>query len=123
MKSTLFTCSAIVALAGAAGPAFAVDDQTPSEAAGTRYNPEPSVAEELVYLRDIIALQTLRLDEAEQALKQQKDLIERQSSKIDALERSLTATQQMARASGGASATRWTPSTTRRSRRPRRPAW
>lgn len=103
MKSTLFTCSAIVALAGAAGPAFAVDDQTPSEAAGTRYNPEPSVAEELVYLRDIIALQTLRLDEAEQALKQQKDLIERQSSKIDALERSLTATQQMARASGGAS--------------------
>jgi len=102
MKSRLLTYSAIVAIAGATtAPALAADDQTPAEPAGTQYNPEPTIAEELVYLRDIIALQTLRLDETEQALKLQNELIEKQQAKIDSLDRALSATQ-MAMRGGGA---------------------
>lgn len=102
MKSRLLTYSAIVAIAGATtAPALAADDQTPAEPAGTQYNPEPTIAEELVYLRDIIALQTLRLDEAEQALKLQNELIEKQQAQLESLDRALSATQ-MAMRSGGA---------------------
>lgn len=107
MKTRLLACSALVAVAGVNAPALAADDQTPAAPAGTQYNPEPTVAEELVYLRDIIALQTLRLDEAEQALKQQNALIEDQQAQIETLKQMLagvrTAAQQgrAVMASGG----------------------
>lgn len=90
-----------MAVAGAITPALAADDdQAPAEPAATRYNPTPTVAEELVYLRDIIALQTLRLDEAEETLKRQNELIAQQAAKIDALELSLNETRTAMRAGG-----------------------
>lgn len=101
MRSKLLMCSAIALIAGAtSSTALGADDQTPAEPAGTQYNPEPTIAEELVYLRDIIALQTLRLDEAEQALNRQDELITKQQSMIDALQSSLSATQIAIRGGG-----------------------
>lgn len=105
MKSKLLMYSAMVLLAGGfSSTALGADDQTPTEPAGTQYDPEPTIAEELVYLRDIIALQTLRLDEAEQALKRQDDLIAKQQTMIDALQNSLSATQVALREGGAISA-------------------
>lgn len=101
MKSTLLTFSAITAIAAVTALPADAADQTPSQPAGTQYNPQPTVAEELVYLRDIIALQTLRLDEAEQNLKHQNELIEKQQNRINALERVLKTTQMAG--AGGAS--------------------
>ena len=91
MKSSLLTYSAAFALVAAA-PALA-EDQTPAAPAGTQFAPAPTVQEELVYLRDIIALQTLRLDEAEQTLSRQNALIEAQAAKIDQLEQTVLATR------------------------------
>jgi murein DD-endopeptidase MepM/ murein hydrolase activator NlpD len=92
MKSKLLTFTAIAALAANASPALAVD-QAPAEPAGAPIAPKPSIEEELVYLRDIIALQTLRLDEAEQALARQTKMFESQQQKIAELERALGATR------------------------------
>lgn len=93
MKSRLLTYSAVVAIAVATSPAARADDQTPTAPAGTEYAPAPTVEEELVYLRDIIALQTLRLDEAEQTLARQNALIEAQAKKLASFERTLAAVQ------------------------------
>jgi LysM repeat protein len=86
MKSGLFGFTALAALA-ATGAAAA--DQAPATPAGQTTAPQPSVQEELVYLRDIIALQTLRLDEAEQALARQTKALDEQQKKIADLERAL----------------------------------
>lgn len=87
MKASLLAGAA--ALASFASPyaaALAQGDQASAAPAGERFAPAPSVAEELVYLRDIIALQTLRLDEAEQTLNRQTRLIETQQQQIEALQ-------------------------------------
>lgn len=93
MKSRLFTYCAAAALIGATAPHALADDQATSAPAGTRYAPPPSVEEELVYLRDIIALQTLRLDEAEQTLARQNAVIEQQARRLESMERTIVATQ------------------------------
>lgn len=97
MKSGLLGFTALAALA-VGGTAAA--DQAPSAPAGETAPPQPSLQEELVYLRDIIALQTLRLDEAEQALSRQTKALEAQDKKIADLERALT--DQSARPRGAA---------------------
>jgi LysM repeat protein len=76
MKSHLFGLAAIAALASA----------SPADAQGTAPDTERSIADEIRYLRDIIALQTMRLDEAEQTLQRQTKEIEAQRRKIRALE-------------------------------------
>ncbi len=55
----------------------------------TAYMPQPTPQEEFVYLRDIIAQQALRLDQAEQILSRQSDIIDEQSEKISALQNAL----------------------------------
>lgn len=91
MKSRYLVFTAAIAIAGATSAASDAADQTPSEPAGTRYAPAPTVAEELVYLRDIIALQTLRLDEAEEKISRQGAVIQSQQQRIDTLERAYAA--------------------------------
>ncbi|MGE0408627.1 MAG: LysM peptidoglycan-binding domain-containing protein [Amphiplicatus sp.] len=88
MKSRFLAFTAAMAIAGA-GQSPAAADQTPSEPAGARAAPQPSIEEELVYLRDIIALQTLRLDEAEQKLERATGIIETQQRRIESLEKSV----------------------------------
>ncbi len=94
MNSRLLLVTAAIAIAGATSNVSRADDQTPSEPAGTRYAPAPTVAEELVYLRDIIALQTLRLDEAEEKIARQDQVIQTQQMRIDTLERAYAAAGQ-----------------------------
>lgn len=91
MKSRYLVFTAAIAIAGATSPIVLAADQTPSEPAGTRYAPAPTVLEELVYLRDIIALQTLRLDEAEEKISRQETVIQAQQVRIDTLERAYVA--------------------------------
>ncbi|MEQ1929209.1 MAG: LysM peptidoglycan-binding domain-containing protein [Parvularculaceae bacterium] len=88
MKARLLGMTALAAIATAPMAASAADQATATPA-GAESQPTPSIQEELVYLRDIIALQTLRLDEAEQALARQTRLFEEQQRKIAALEGAL----------------------------------
>lgn len=96
MKSTLLRHSAAVVLAAAiVSPAYAL--QTPAGTdtpAGTKINPQPTVQEDLVYLKDIVALQTLRLDEAEELITRQNALIEAQARQIQALTTNVAAIGQ-----------------------------
>jgi len=86
MKTRLLCCAGAIAITTA--PAFAQDERTPDTPAGeTAINPEPSLEEELVYLRDQMALQTLRLDEAEQVLTQQTEVIQAQAAMLAELQR------------------------------------
>ncbi|MEO1251106.1 MAG: transporter [Pseudomonadota bacterium] len=62
------------------------NDESYSE---TLIAPTPSLQEELVYLRDIIAVQALRLDEAEQTLEAQNNVIEMQSEMIAQMQQML----------------------------------
>lgn len=87
MKASLLAgAAALASLASPYGAALAQGGQASAAPAGERFAPAPSMEEELVYLRDIIALQTLRLDEAEQALDRQTRLIETQQGQIEALQ-------------------------------------
>lgn len=71
-------------------------------AASTEFMPTPSVDEQIVYLRDAMALATLRLDEAEQLMEKQSQLLELQSTRIAQLEKQLVATQSTAQAASNA---------------------
>jgi LysM repeat protein len=104
-KTDLMAYSAIVALSAAITPVAIAADQAPDEPAGTKYAPTPTVQEELVYMRDVIALQTLRLDQAEQGLARQSELIEMQASQIAKLQQMATASQQMMASMGAAAPT------------------
>lgn len=88
MKSKLLGMTALAAVAAAPMAALGADQATPTPA-GAEAPQKPSIQEELVYLRDIIALQTLRLDEAEQALARQTKMLEDQQKKIAVLEGAL----------------------------------
>lgn len=88
MKSGLMGFTALAALAATGAAAADQAPATPTPA-GQSAAPQPTVQEELVYLRDIIALQTLRLDEAEQALARQTKALNDQQKRIAELERAL----------------------------------
>ena len=83
MKSILLNSAATAVFACAFTPAVLAADQVSDQPAGTVYNPTPSIEEELVYLRDVIALQTIRLDEAEETLQRQNALIEAQANQLN----------------------------------------
>lgn len=96
MKPHLLRYSAAAVLAAAlTHPAFA-DDQDPGvrdtpAGAATAMLPTPSIQEDLVYLKDIVALQTIRLDEAEELIAKQAALIEAQARQLEALNRTVVA--------------------------------
>ncbi|MBL4618465.1 MAG: LysM peptidoglycan-binding domain-containing protein [Marinicaulis sp.] len=101
-KSRLMTYCAAAALGAAYSPVAIAADQTPDAPAGTQYAPVPTVQEEIVYMRDIIAVQTLRLDQAEQGLSRQSGLIDAQALQIAELQQMVTASQQMMASLGAA---------------------
>ncbi len=89
MKQMLLAAS--VAALVSAGAARAADQATDRPAGSVAPAPKPSVEQEIAYLRELIAAQTLRLDEAEQALRKQNAVIESQQQKIAHLEAALSA--------------------------------
>ncbi len=93
-KSDLMIYCAATALTVAGAPALAADQASAAPAA-TKYAPQPTVEEELVYMRDVIAVQTLRLDQAEQNLSRQSELIDAQARQIAELQQMVSSSQQM----------------------------
>jgi LysM repeat protein len=89
MKQMLLAAS--VAALVSAGAARAEEQANDRPAGATATAPARSVEQEIAYLRELIAAQTLRLDEAEQALKKQSAVIESQQVKIAHLEAALQA--------------------------------
>lgn len=78
---------ASAALSMTSHPAFS---QTPDAPPGeTKLAPQPTLEEELVHLRGMMAVQTLRLEEAEQTIKRLGDLSDEQSRRIGTLETEL----------------------------------
>ncbi|WDI31500.1 LysM peptidoglycan-binding domain-containing protein [Hyphococcus flavus] len=97
MKVKLLCNAAAIVFAGTvAGSAYANQDPSVSDtpAGGTQILPKPSVEEDLVYLKDIVALQTIRLDEAEELIEKQNALIEAQAQQLQALNAAMTAMGQ-----------------------------
>lgn len=95
MKPHLLRFSAAAVLVAAlTNTAYADQDpgvtDTPA-GSDTALAPEPTIEEDLVYLKDIVALQTLRLDEAEELIARQAALIEAQAQQLQALNRTVTA--------------------------------
>lgn len=88
---------ALATSALAAAPAFA---QPAPDAGETRLAPAPTVEEELVRLRDMMAAQTLRLDEAEQTIAGLRKLTDEQARRIGALESEKGVRRVVAAASG-----------------------
>jgi len=95
MKLNLLRCSAAAALAVAlTNTAYAEQDPAVTDTpAGskTAIMPKPTVAEDLVYLKDIVALQTIRLDQAEELIAKQAALIEAQAQQLQALNQTVVA--------------------------------
>ncbi|MEO1243877.1 MAG: LysM peptidoglycan-binding domain-containing protein [Pseudomonadota bacterium] len=100
-KSDLMIYCAATALTVAGSPALAADQASGAPAA-TEYAPQPTVQEELVYMRDVIALQTLRLDQAEQSLSRQSELIDAQARQIAELRQMVSSSQQALASLGAA---------------------
>ncbi|MEO0398077.1 MAG: LysM peptidoglycan-binding domain-containing protein [Pseudomonadota bacterium] len=94
--SALMSATVCVAWTGLTATAAEAANQASDTAAGVEYAPKPTPEEEFVYLRDIVSLQALRLDQAEQTLKKQNALIEAQAAKIEQLEASLGDVRRMA---------------------------
>lgn len=97
MKSTLLRKTAAAVLAAALTTPVLADQEDPAVTdapAGTRILPKPTVQEDLVYLKDIVALQTLRLDEAEELIEKQNALIEAQAKQLEELRSSVVALSQ-----------------------------
>lgn len=95
MKPYLLRCSAAAVLATAlTNTALASQDpavtDTPAGST-TLIAPKPTVEEDLVYLKDVVALQTLRLDEAEELIANQAALIQAQMQELQALRQTVTA--------------------------------
>lgn len=74
------------ALAGVPAGAFA---QGTSEKTETRMAPAPTLEEELVRVRDMMAVQSMRLEEAEQTIRKLDALATKQAERIGALETEL----------------------------------
>jgi len=95
-KSFLLTTTAAFVITASAHAADVADDivQTPeTPGQSTQIAPQPTIHEEIVYLRDVMAVQTLRLDEAEQGIARQSRLIQLQDARIAQLEVQLQTTQ------------------------------
>ena len=84
MRKILLSSSAIIS--GIWGGVLYAEESASQETARA---PQPSPAEELVFLRDRMAVQGLRLDQAEQAISRQNKLIDLQEQKIQQLEKEL----------------------------------
>ncbi len=97
----IYCAAAAFTVSGA--PVLAADQATSQPAAATKMAPQPTLEEELVYMRDVIALQTLRLDEAEQSLSRQSDLINTQAQQIAELQNLVRASQQVLASMGASS--------------------
>ena len=97
-KLSLFTTVAIAALSTPAMADDAAAIQTPDTPAATQIAPTPTMMEEIVYLRDQMAAQALRLDQAEQSISRQQRLIDLQDSKIEQLEAELSVARSTAEA-------------------------
>lgn len=97
----IYCAAAAFSVSGA--PALAADQASGEPAAATKLAPQPTLEEELVYMRDVIALQTLRLDEAEQSLSQQSELINTQAQQIAELQNMVRASQQVLASMGASS--------------------
>ena len=95
MKPHLLRYCAVAVLAAAlTNTAYAEQDPAVTDTpagSDTAMMPKPTIQEDLVYLKDIVALQTLRLDEAEELIAKQAALIEAQAQQINALSRTVTA--------------------------------
>jgi len=94
-KSELMICCAAAAFTMGGASALAADQASSEPAGETQLAPQPTIEEELVYLRDRLAIQTIRLDQAEQNLTQQSELIDAQSRQIAELQQMVSASQQM----------------------------
>ena len=89
-KKLMNFCTVAAIAAATAGYAHAQEGQTDSgELSETVINPAPTLAEDIAYLRDVIAVQTLRLDSAEQSLQDQTEIIQSQTLVIAELKRRL----------------------------------
>lgn len=93
---TLFLAASVATLAAASGVARAEVPQVTDQPAGAPAAAPLSVEQELAQLRDLVTAQTLRLDEAEQALKKQNEVIADQQAKIAALEQTIGASTRLA---------------------------
>ncbi len=95
MKPHLLRCCAAAVLATAlTNTAYAEQDPAVTDTpagSDTAMMPKPTIEEDLVYLKDIVALQTLRLDEAEELIARQAALIDAQAKQINALSQTVTA--------------------------------
>ena len=102
MRTKSIVASAIaLSVALAAVPAFANSQESTgldNAAADTQIAPQPTLNEDLVYLRDMLAVQTLRMDEAEQLLERQDELIRKQDEQIQLLKSALSASRGVASA-------------------------
>lgn len=94
-KTELMICCAAAAFTMGGASALAADQASAEPAGATQFAPQPTVEEELVYLRDRLALQTIRLDQAEENLERQSDLIDAQSRQIAELQQMVSTSQQM----------------------------
>ncbi len=97
MKSSLLRNTAGAVLAAVITTPVLAADQNPAVTdapAGTKILPKPTIEEDLVYLKDIVALQTLRLDEAEELIARQNALIEAQAAQLQALSTNVAAISQ-----------------------------
>ena len=97
MRTKSIVASAIaLSMALATVPAFANSQESTgldNAAADTQIAPQPTLNEDLVYLRDMLAVQTLRMDEAEQLLERQDELIRKQDEQIQLLKSALSASR------------------------------
>jgi|GEM_PF-1114580 len=91
IKSTMLTTTAFFAVTGVAIAADNAALQTPDTPAATIMSPTPTLTEEIVYMRDQMAAQALRIDQAEQSIDRQQTLIDLQERKIAQLEAELSA--------------------------------
>ena len=91
IKTTMLTTTAFFAASSVAVAADNAASQTPDTPAATMIAPQPTLTEEIVYMRDQMAAQALRLDQAEQSIERAQQLISLQEQKIAQLEAELAA--------------------------------
>ena len=100
LTSSALASGVVVSFGATAAAEDAADAQPLPDkpAASTEMMPEPSLTEQIVYLRDALALQTLRLDEAEQTQERLTKLVDLQEQRIKQLEQQLASTSASASA-------------------------
>lgn len=84
-----FRASALAATALTAAAPYAAAQTTDAPAGETRLAPKPTLEEEFVRIRDMMAVQSMRLEEAEQTIRRLNDLAGQQAARIGALETEL----------------------------------